>query len=258
MNQKFLILLIGSFTSAGLLLSISSTTPFFKKVFAQSPPANVQNGTAAGSGLKAIENATTSVLKTDLGKLKQLLSTPFTIITGISEIPGIQVSGVNFGDTDISVTLKQVDGGSNTANMTTPVTVTAVRIPVSDLEDILSLVKDSGLLGNKANTSVLGTSNTGPLSSLIGQTGGLLGGQTGSDPLSSIRPFQLLKDIQFGTGSIVAGDWQYPRTITMGLLDIGSLFGIEKNISGPASAHLITIFVVPYVGVTDLGSVPLH
>ena len=44
----------------------------------------------------------------------------------------------------------------------------------------------------------------------------------------------------------------------MGLLDIGSLFGIENNSSGPASAHIITIFVVPYVGVTNLASVPLH
>ena len=102
----------------------------------------------------------------DISKLKTVLSTPFTIISGISLIPGLQVSGVNFGDTDISVTVKQIESGGNATNMTTPVTVTAIRVPVSDLEDLLSLVKDSGLLENKAATSIPGISNANPLSSL--------------------------------------------------------------------------------------------
>jgi hypothetical protein len=195
----------------------------------------------------------------DLSKLKKILSTPFTIISGISLIPGLQVSGVNFGDTQISVTVKQIESGGNTTNMTTPVTVTVVRIPVSDLEDLLSLVKDAGLLEDRAVTSLPGISNANPLSSLLGGSSDLIGDAQNSDkPISSVRPLQLLKDIQFGTGSIVAGDWTYPRTITMGLLNIVSLFGIENNTREPASAHIITVFVVPYVGVTNLASVPLH
>ena len=153
--------------------------------------------------------------------------------------------------------MKQIQSAGNTPNMTTPVTVTAVRLPVSSLEDLLSLIKDAGLLENKAATTIPGIGNANPLSSLLGgEDGGV--GQNSGDPLSSVRPLQLLKDIQFGTGSIVAGDWTYPRTITMGLLNIASLFGIENNASEPASAHIITIFVVPYVGVTNLASVPLH
>ncbi|HEY6588019.1 MAG TPA: hypothetical protein VIY98_06980 [Nitrososphaeraceae archaeon] len=260
-SPKFVIFVSGTL----LLISIlaSTTTIWQLSVYAQSLGEGTGNTTTVSnsttSPLKNIENATAGIVKMDMSKLKTVLSTPFTIISGISLIPGLQVSGVNFGDTDISVTVKQIVSGGNATNMTTPVTVTAIRVPVSDLEDLLSLVKDSGLLENKAATSIPGISNANPLSGLLGGSGDLIGGAQNSDkPLSSVRPFQLLKDIQFGTGSIVGGDWTYPRTISMGLLDIGSLFGIENNASGPASAHIITIFVVPYVGVTNLASVPLH
>ena len=69
------------------------------------------------------------------------------------------------------------------------------------LKILLSLVKDSGLLENKAATNIPGISNANPLSGLLGGSGDLIGGAQNSDkPLSSVRPFQLLKDIQFGTG----------------------------------------------------------
>ena len=256
---KFVIFLSGTL----LLISIlaSTTTIWQLSVYAQSLGEGTGNTTTVSnsttSPLKNIENATAGIVKMDISKLKTVLSTPFTIISGISLIPGLQVSGVNFGDTDISVTVKQIESGGNATNMTTPVTVTAIRVPVSDLEDLLSLVKDSGLLENKAATTIPGIGNANPLSSILGGGDGGVG-QNSGDPLSSVRPLQLLKDIQFGTGSIVAGDWTYPRTITMGLLNIGSLFGIENNTTEPASAHIITVFVVPYVGVTNLASVPLH
>ena len=260
---KFVIFVSGTL----LLISIlASTTIWQSSVYAQTigegtgNTSTVSNSTT--SPLKNTENATAGIVKMDLSKLKTILATPFTSITAISLIPGLQVSGVNFGDTQISVTVKQIPSPGNTTNMTTPVTVTAVRLPVSSLEDLLSLVKDAGILENRATTSIPGISNANPLSSLLGGSTNLLGGggvgQNSGDQLSSVRPLQLLKDIQFGTGSIVAGDWTYPRTITMGLLNIASLFGIENNTTEPASAHIITVFVVPYVGVTNLASVPLH
>jgi hypothetical protein len=260
-SPKFVIFVSGTLL---LISMLSSTTTISQSsVYAQTigeetgNTSTVSNSTT--SPLKNIENATAGVVKMDTAKLKKILSTPFTIISGISLIPGLQVSGVNFGDTQISVTVKQIESGDNATNMTTPVTVTVVRVPISDLEDLLSLVKDAGLLENRAATSIPGISNANPLSSLLGGSSDLIGGAQNSDkPISSVRPLQLLKDIQFGTGSIVGGDWTYPRTITTGLLDIGSLFGIENNSSGPASAHIITVFVVPYVGVTNLASVPLH
>ena len=116
----------------------STTTIWQSSVYAQSGrrignTTTVSNSTT--SPLKNIENATAGIVKMDISKLKTVLSTPFTIISGISLIPGLQVSGVNFGDTDISVTVKQIVSGGNATNMTTPVTVTAIRVPVSDLED---------------------------------------------------------------------------------------------------------------------------
>jgi hypothetical protein len=266
---KFVIFVSGTLLFISLLAS--TTTIWQSSVYAQTIGEETGNTTTSTvsnsttSTLKNTENATAGVEKMDLSKLKTILATPFTSITAISLIPGLQVSGVNFGDTQISVSVKQIQSPGNATNMTTPVTVTAVRIPVSNLEDLLSLVKDAGILENKAVTSIPGISNANPLSSLLGGSTELLGGgggegvgQNSGDQLSSVRPLQLLKDIQFGTGSIVAGDWTYPRTITMGLLNIASLFGIENNTREPASAHLITVFVVPYVGVTNLASVPLH
>ena len=260
---KFVIFVSGTL----LLISIlASTTIWQSSVYAQTIGEGTGNtstdSNSTASPLKNTANSTAGIVKMDLSKLKTILATPFTSITAISLIPGLQVSGVNFGDTQISVTVKQIPSPGNTTNMTTPVTVTAVRLPVSSLEDLLSLVKDAGILENRATTSIPGISNSNPLSSLLGGSTDLLGGggvgQNSGDQLSSVRPLQLLKDIQFGTGSIVAGDWTYPRTITMGLLNIASLFGIENNTTEPASAHIITVFVVPYVGVTNLASVPLH
>jgi hypothetical protein len=261
---KFVIFVSGTLLLISMLPS-SSTTIWQSSIYAQTLGEETGNSTTVSkSTSNNTENTTAGIVKMDHAKLKKILSTPFTVISGISLIPGLQVSGVNFGDTQISVTVKQIKSSGNTTNMTTPVTVTVVRVPVSNLEDLLSLVKDAGLVENIDATSIPGMSKANPLSSLLGESTELLGGggggvgQNSGDQLSSVRPLQLLKDIQFGTGSIVAGDWTYPRTITMGLLNIASLFGIENNTREPASAHIITIFVVPYVGVTNLASVPLH
>jgi hypothetical protein len=274
MYQQILMLI---FVSFALLYLVSSTSLFpslsIEKVSAQIEMPNLQNETS-GKVLQKIENATSAavakteqkienatsaaVAKTDFGNLKKLLSTPFTIITAISEVPEIQVVGINFGDTDLTVTLKQVNqSNSALSNFTTSVTVIAIRVPVSDLEDILSLVKDADLVRNEADTNVSGTTTDKRLASLLGEAGKLLGSQSQSDPISSIKPFQLLKDIQLGTGSLVAGDWQYPRTVTMGLWGISSFFDTDNNKNEPASANLLTIFVVPYVGGTNLGSIAL-
>ena len=146
-STKFVIFVSGSLLLISMLAS--TTTIWQSSVYAQTIGNTTTVSNSTTSPLKNIENATAGIVKMDMSKLKTVLSTPFTIISGISLIPGLQVSGVNFGDTDISVTVKQIVSGGNATNMTTPVTVTAIRVPVSDLEDLLSLVKDSGLLENK-------------------------------------------------------------------------------------------------------------
>ncbi len=88
-----------------LLISMlaSTTTIWQSSVYAQTIGEETGNTTTVSnsttSPLKNIENATAGVVKMDTAKLKKILSTPFTIISGISLIPGLQVSGVNFGDT---------------------------------------------------------------------------------------------------------------------------------------------------------------
>jgi hypothetical protein len=194
-SQKFFI----SVSRHLLLMSmLTSTIIWQSSVYAQPLVEGTGNSTTVSnsttSPLKNIENATAGIVKMDLSKLKTILATPFTSITAISLIPGLQVSGVNFGDTQISVTVKQIQSLGNTTNMTTPVTVTAVRMPVSNLEDLLSLIKDAGILENRAATSIPGINNANPLSSLLGGFTELLGGgergvgQNSGDQLSSVRP----------------------------------------------------------------------
>lgn len=186
--------------------------------------------------------------------LKKILSaSSFSNIQTISFVNGIEVSGVNVGDSDISVTLKQTaeSGGSNAS---IPVTVTAVRLPGSSVKDVLALVESSAKLR--------GGSTSGPLAGMMEKMGSLLGTSDGSNTSDSIRPLQSLmqlgQNLQMGVGNIVGGDWKSPRTVTTGLLDLGQLFGLGSDNPSPnARAHFIMIFVVPYVGKTSLGTVPL-
>ena len=127
-SLKFVISVLGTLLLISMLAS--TTTIWQSSVYAQTIGEETGNTTTVSnsttSPLKNIENATAGVVKMDTAKLKKILSTPFTIISGISLIPGLQVSGVNFGDTQISVTVKQIESGDNATNMTTPVTVTAL------------------------------------------------------------------------------------------------------------------------------------
>ena len=185
--------------------------------------------------------------------LKKILNaSSFSNIQTISFVPGIEVSGVDVGDSDISVTLKQMSSEAASSNAATPVTVTAVRLPGSSVKDVLSLVE--------ASAKLRGENTSGPLAGMMEQMGSLLG--VTSNASSSIRPLQSLmqlgQNLQMGVGNIVGGDWKTPRTVTTGLLDLGELFGLgSSNPSPNARAHFIMVFVVPYIGKTSLGSVPL-
>lgn len=187
--------------------------------------------------------------------LKKILSaSSFSNIQTISFVPGIEVSGVNVGDSDISVTLKRIPSESGGSNASTPVTVTAVRLPGSSVKDVLALVE--------ASAKLRGENTTGPLAGMMEQMGSLLGTQGSDNASSSIRPLQSLmqlgQNLQMGVGNIVGGDWKTPRTVTTGLLDLGELFGMGGNNPSPnAKAHFIMVFAVPYVGKTSFGSVPL-
>jgi hypothetical protein len=183
--------------------------------------------------------------------LKKILSaSSFSNIQIISFVNGIEASGVNIGDSDITLTLKQTTTGSNESNTSTPVTVTAVRVPGSSIKDLLTLIE--------ASSKLKGGDSTGPLAAMLSQMGGMLSGSNASDSTAPLQALmQLGRNTQIGVGNIVGGDWKSPRTVTTGLVDMGQLFGMEGNTSPDARAHFIMVFVVPYVGKTNIGSVPL-
>ena len=183
--------------------------------------------------------------------LKKILSaSSFSNIQIISFVNGIEASGVNIGDSDITLTLKQTTTGSNESNTSTPVTVTAVRVPGSSIKDLLTLIE--------ASSKLKGGDSTGPLAAMLSQMGGMLSGSNASDSTAPLQALmQLGRNTQIGVGNIVGGDWKSPRTVTTGLVDMGQLFGMEGNPSPDARAHFIMVFVVPYVGKTNIGSVPL-
>lgn len=202
-----------------------------------------------------LSNASEPTMSPEAGALlKKILSaSSFSNIQTISFVNGIEVSGVNVGDSDISITLKQKATESGGLNASTPVTVTAVRLPGSSVKDVLALVE--------ASAKLRGEGTSGPLAGMMEKMGSLLGTPGGSNASDSIRPLQSLmqlgQNLQMGVGNIVGGDWKTPRTVTTGLLDLGQLFGMEGNPSPDARAHFIMVFVVPYVGKTNIGSVPL-
>jgi hypothetical protein len=200
------------------------------------------------------ENTTSAVSPESAALIKKILSaSSFSNIQTISFVKGIEVSGVNLGDSDISITLKRSTSENNASNISTPVTVTAVKFPGSSIKDVLTLVE--------ASAKLRGENTPGPLAGMMEKMGGLLGTPNGSNASDSTRPLQALMQLglntQMGVGNIVGGDWKAPRTVTTGLLDLGELLGMGSNPSPNAKAHFIMIFVVPYVGKTTLGSVPL-
>jgi hypothetical protein len=187
--------------------------------------------------------------------LKKILSaSSFSNVQSISFVDGIEISGINVGDSEITITLKQKSIGSTDMNASTPVTVTAVRLPGSSVKDVLALVE--------ASAKFRGETTPGPLASMMDKMGSVLGTPS-SNATDSVRPLlslmQLGQNLEMGVGQVVGGDWKTPRTVTMGLVDMGELFGMgNSNPSPNARAHFIMVFVVPYVGKTTFGTVPLN
>jgi hypothetical protein len=219
-----------------LLASVILSNP----VFAQASNATDSNASVSPEGGELLK--------------KILSASSFSNIQSISFVDGIEISGINVGDSEISITLKQKASESTDTNASTPVTVTAVRLPGSSVKDVLALVE--------ASAKFRGENTPGPLASMMDKMGSVLGTPSGSNTTDSVRPLlslmQLGQSLEMGVVNVVGGDWKTPRTVTTGLVDMGELFGMgNSNPSPNARAHFIMVFVVPYVGKTTFGTVPL-
>ncbi len=128
MNEKTL-LILGSLSLFALIIS----TCFTNFAFAQTSPI-IGNNTSSSTSTSSLDSSNL------VNKLQRVSS--LSNILGISLVDGIKVSGVNVGDTDLSVILKYQTDGTNvidTGNVSLPLTVIVTKLPVSNLTQLLSL-----------------------------------------------------------------------------------------------------------------------
>ncbi|MDQ3977243.1 MAG: hypothetical protein M3264_12025, partial [Thermoproteota archaeon] len=156
MNAKSLLLVLGSLSLFSLIIS----TCFTDFAFGQASPT-IGNNTSSST------SSTSSLGPSNLvNKLEKVSS--LSNILGISLVDGIKVSGINVGDTDLSVTLKYQTAGTNvtnTGNVSLPLTVIVTKLPISNLTQLLSLVEAA------RNMATAATTNVNPMDSILGQPG---------------------------------------------------------------------------------------
>ena len=179
-------------------------------------------------------------------------------IVGLSIVDGIKVSGYNIGDSDLSVTLKrQPTTGSNASNVSLPVTVIGAKLPINNLTQAIKCLPLSLYIANNSMqiiSLVEDSSNTGMPTGLSRQTASSTATQTNAS-LSQI--LSLLQKAQLGVGSVVNSNWSSPQTISMGLLGQGNLLSQGNRAALPAPTNCVLAIVVPFVGVTSVGTIPL-
>lgn len=246
MNGKTLLIIIGSLSLFSLLIS----TSFTEFAFAQTSPTIVNNNTSS-----SVSSSTSSLDSSNLGKKLEKVSSLSNIV-GISLVDGIKVSGINIGDTDMSVTLRYQAVGRNVSNTgnalssSLPVTIIATKLPVTNLTQLLSMVE---AMRNMATTTA--TSNANPMGSILGQPG------SSSNPAmesNAVQILTLLRNIQIGIASVVNANWTLPQTVSMGLFgglrDMGSASSTSTT---TAPTDLIVVIVVPFLGETNLPTLQL-
>ncbi len=244
MNRKVSAIIFSSV----LVMLFSTPAVFSNLIFAQS------SVTDEGSNPTSLESAPL------LEKIRGASS--LSNIQTISWVDGIEVTGVNVGENQATVTLKQVGGEDNDAEIPKPITVVVIKTPGSSIKSLFALMEASNKLAGKNATN--------PLIGIIGQMGALsagpagsnmssLGGLAGLNVSEQIKPLQALlqlgKDTKMGVGNIVGGDWEKPRSITTGISTLGGLLGLEGGSTTESRAQLSMVLVVPFSGKTSFGTV---
>jgi hypothetical protein len=240
MNGKTLLLILGSLSLFALVI----LTSFSIFAFAQASPTT-------GNNSSSISSSTSSLNSSNIVKTLERVSSLSNIV-GVSLVDGIKVSGINVGDTDLSVTLRYQTTGTNATNTgnasssSLPVTIIATKLPVSNLTQLLSLVE---AMRNLLTTA---TSNVNPMNSMLGETGS----NAAALESNAVQILSLLRNIQIGVANIVNANWTLPQTVSMGLFeglrDIGSSASTTT-----APTDLVMVIVVPFLGETNLPTVQL-
>ena len=174
---------------------------------------NIGNNNTSSS--VSSSSSTSSLDSSNLAKKLEKVSSLSNIV-GISLVDGIKVSGINVGDTDMSVTLKYQRAGGNVSNTgnasalssSLPVTIIATKLPVTNLTQLLSMVE---AMRNMATTTA--TNNANPMGSILGQPGS----SNSAMESNAVQILTLLRNIQIGIASVVNANWTLPQTVSMGL-----------------------------------------
>jgi hypothetical protein len=238
MNRKVLIPISGSLVLFVLLITVTS---FPTVALAQSQQPTMGSSSKDSS---AAPNLNSAKLLNRLEKIPSLSN-----IVGVSMVNGIKVSGINVGDTDLSVTLRrQIATTANNNNNTTgnmssslPVTVIATKLPITNLSAVLSTVAASTDLAMATQNSA------NPMDAATGQIGSNAAIQS-----NAFQILSLLKNIQIGTASIVNSNWTLPQTVSMGFLGLGN------RIAASAPSDFVLVVVVPFQGISNMPTLPLR
>jgi hypothetical protein len=236
MNGKILLLNLNSI----FLFALISTTSFSIFAFAQTPSTIGNNNTSSST-------VTSSLGSSNIGNKLQKVSSLSNIL-GISLVDGIKVSGINVGDTDLSVTLKYQTTGTNvtsTGNVSLPLTVIVTKLPVSNLTQLLSLVEATRNMVTAATTS-----NVNPMDSILGQPASSSNAAVESN---AVQILSLLRNIQIGATNVVNANWTLPQTVSMGLL--GGLRSIESASTAPND--LVVVVVIPFLSQSSIPTMQL-
>jgi hypothetical protein len=232
---------MSSSVSLALFLLLVTLTPISSNMaLAQSQQPTI--GSSSKDSSAAPSNLNSAKLLNRLEKIPSLSN-----IVGVSMVNGIKVSGINVGDTDLSVTLRrQIDTTANnntTGNMSSslPVTVIATKLPITNLSAVLSTVAAS------TDLAVATQNSANPMDAATGQIGSNAAIQS-----NAFQILSLLKNIQIGTASIVNSNWTLPQTVSMGFLGLGN------RIAASAPSDFVLVVVVPFQGISNMPTLPLR
>ena len=227
-----------------LLALIVSMSSFSFSLFAfaqQTSPTNTGSNASTSSTTQSLGS---SQLVQKLEKAPSLSN-----IVGISMVDGIKVTGIDVGDTDLTITLtyqRPVSNATTTTAATStgnassltgpPVTILVTKLPVKNLTQLISTTESSLRLAQESR-------NINPMAPLTG-----LAEPSAAMGSDAIQILELLRDIQIGTASIVNANWTVPQTISMGLLGMGN------RVAASAPSDLVLVAVIPFQG--ESGNLP--
>jgi hypothetical protein len=237
-----MMMLISISSSLALIFLLVILTSNSTLVLAQASPRS-------SSSISALPNFNPA--NSLIGRLEKISS--LSNILGASMVDGIEISAINVGDTDLTVTLKYQTTTSTTttttttitkkvSNMSLPVTVIAAKLPITNLTEIISAIEAS-----RGSAATATGSTTNPMDTITGQIG-----SNGAAQSNVFQILSLLKNIQIGAASIVNANWTLPQTVSMGFLGLGN------RIAASAPSDFVLVLVVPFQGESSIPTLGLR